>query len=48
MAKNIILLIGDGMGWEMAGSGAIYNQVEKEITSLNRRQNGRPNHSGIR
>ena len=34
MAKNIILLIGDGMGWEMARSGAIYNQVEKEITSL--------------
>jgi alkaline phosphatase len=34
MAKNIILIIGDGMGWEMARSGAIYNQVEKEITSL--------------
>jgi len=34
MAKNIILLIGDGMGWEMARSGAIYNQIEKEITSL--------------
>ena len=34
MAKNIILIIGDGMGWEMARSGAIYNQVEKEIASL--------------
>ena len=34
MAKNIILVIGDGMGWEMARSGAIYNQVSKEISSL--------------
>ena len=34
MAKNIILIIGDGMGWEMARSSAIYNQVEKEITTL--------------
>ena len=34
MAKNNILIIGDGMGWEMARSSAIYNQVEKEITTL--------------
>ena len=34
MAKNVILIIGDGMGWEMARSSAIYNQVEKEITTL--------------
>ena len=34
MAKNVILIIGDGMGWEMARSAAIYNQVEKEITTL--------------
>jgi len=34
MAKNTILIIGDGMGWEMARSGAIYNQVEKEINLL--------------
>ena len=34
MAKNTILIIGDGMGWEMARSAAIYNLVEKEITSL--------------
>ena len=34
MAKNVILVIGDGMGWEMARSAAIYNQVETEIKSL--------------
>jgi alkaline phosphatase len=34
MAKNNILIIGDGMGWEMTRSSAIYNQVEKEITTL--------------
>jgi alkaline phosphatase len=34
MAKNNILIVGDGMGWEMARSAAIYNQVEKEITTL--------------
>ena len=32
MAKNVILIIGDGMGWEMARAGAIYNQVQDEIT----------------
>jgi len=31
MAKNVILIIGDGMGWEMARAGAIYNQVQAEI-----------------
>ena len=34
MAKNTILIIGDGLGWEMARSSAIYNQVEKEINTL--------------
>ena len=34
MAKNNILIIGDGMGWEMTRSSAIYNQVEKEIATL--------------
>jgi alkaline phosphatase len=34
MAKNNILIVGDGMGWEMARSAAIFNQVEKEITTL--------------
>jgi alkaline phosphatase len=34
MAKNNILIIGDGMGWEMTRSAAIYNQVEKEIITL--------------
>ena len=33
MAKNVILIIGDGMGWEMARAAAIYNQVQAEITS---------------
>jgi alkaline phosphatase len=28
MAKNVILMIGDGMGWEMARAAAIYNQVQ--------------------
>ncbi|MDI9406600.1 MAG: alkaline phosphatase [Chitinophagaceae bacterium] len=34
MSKNIILIIGDGMGWEMTRASAIYNQVEKEIDLL--------------
>jgi len=34
MAKNIILIIGDGMGWEMTRASAIYKQVEKEIELL--------------
>lgn len=28
MAKNVILMIGDGMGWEMARAAAIYNQIQ--------------------
>lgn len=28
MAKNIILMIGDGMGWEMARATAIYQQIQ--------------------
>ena len=28
MAQNVILMIGDGMGWEMARAAAIYNQIQ--------------------
>lgn len=28
MTKNVILMIGDGMGWEMARAAAIYQQVQ--------------------
>ncbi|MBW4540879.1 MAG: alkaline phosphatase [Myxacorys chilensis ATA2-1-KO14] len=28
MAKNVILMIGDGMGWEMARAASIYNQIQ--------------------
>lgn len=28
MAKNVILMIGDGMGWEMARAAAIYQQIQ--------------------
>ena len=34
MAKNIVLIIGDGMGWEMSRASAIYSQIEKEIDTL--------------
>jgi len=34
MAKNIILIIGDGMGWEMSRASAIYNEIEKEVNVL--------------
>jgi len=34
MAKNVILIIGDGMGWEMARAAAIYNRVNSEIDGL--------------
>jgi alkaline phosphatase len=34
MAKNIVLIIGDGMGWEMSRASAIYSQIEKEIDAL--------------
>jgi len=32
--KNVILVIGDGMGWEMARAGAIAKRVLDELTSL--------------
>ncbi|WP_052331570.1 alkaline phosphatase [Calothrix sp. PCC 7507] len=28
MAKNVIIMIGDGMGWEMARTAAIYKQIQ--------------------
>ena len=34
MTKNTILIIGDGMGWEMTRASAIYNQVKQEIDLL--------------
>lgn len=34
MAKNVIIMIGDGFGWEMARAGAIQAQVEAEIAEL--------------
>ena len=32
--KNVILVVGDGMGWEMTRSGAITKQVLDELKSL--------------
>lgn len=32
MAKNVILMIGDGMGWEMARAAAIYQQIQEGKT----------------
>jgi hypothetical protein len=32
--KNVILVVGDGMGWEMTRSGAIAKQVLDELKSL--------------
>lgn len=32
MAKNTIIMIGDGMGWEMARAAAIYKQIEEGKT----------------
>jgi hypothetical protein len=32
--KNVILVIGDGMGWEMARAGAIAKRVIDELTGL--------------
>jgi len=32
--KNVILVIGDGMGWEMARAGAIAKRVLDELTGL--------------
>lgn len=31
MAKNVIIMIGDGMGWEMTRASAIQNIIEQEI-----------------
>ena len=28
MAKNVIMMIGDGMGWEMARAAAIQEQID--------------------
>lgn len=32
MTKNVILMIGDGMGWEMARAAAIYQQIQQGNT----------------
>jgi alkaline phosphatase len=32
MTKNVILMIGDGMGWEMARAAAIYKQIQEGKT----------------
>ncbi len=32
MAKNTIIMIGDGMGWEMARVAAIYKQIQEGAT----------------
>ena len=34
MAKNVIVMIGDGMGWEMSRAGAIQAEVEAEIPEI--------------
>ncbi|MEO0928209.1 MAG: alkaline phosphatase [Cyanobacteria bacterium J06643_13] len=34
MAKNVILMIGDGMGWEMTRASAIQSQIEAEIAQI--------------
>lgn len=33
-AKNVILVVGDGMGWEMARAGVIAKKVVNELTAL--------------
>ena len=33
-AKNVILVVGDGMGWEMARAGSIAKQVVSELKGL--------------
>lgn len=35
MAKNVIIMIGDGMGWEMARATAIYQQIQQGNTGSN-------------
>jgi len=32
MAQNVILMIGDGFGWEMARAAAIYQQIQNGNT----------------
>ncbi len=34
MAKNVILMIGDGMGWEMTRASAIQAEIEQEIAEI--------------
>ena len=34
MAKNVILMIGDGMGWEMSRASAIQADIEREIEQI--------------
>ena len=34
MAKNVILMIGDGMGWEMSRANAIQADIEREIEQI--------------
>ncbi|MDJ0553678.1 MAG: alkaline phosphatase [Microcoleaceae cyanobacterium MO_207.B10] len=34
MSKNVILVIGDGMGWEMTRAGAIHEEIINELAEL--------------
>lgn len=47
--KNVILVIGDGMGWEMVRAGAIGKRVVDELTRLGCNvRNGCPNNQRAR
>jgi alkaline phosphatase len=35
MAKNTIIMIGDGMGWEMTRAAAVYQQIQNGATGTN-------------
>ncbi|WP_260446020.1 MULTISPECIES: esterase-like activity of phytase family protein [unclassified Nostoc] len=35
MAKNVIIMIGDGMGWEMARAASIYKEIQNGKTGAN-------------
>ncbi|MEH2341540.1 MAG: esterase-like activity of phytase family protein [Nostoc sp.] len=35
MAKNVIIMIGDGMGWEMARAASIYKEIQNSKTGAN-------------
>ncbi|MDZ7963230.1 MAG: esterase-like activity of phytase family protein [Aulosira sp. DedQUE10] len=35
MAKNVIMMIGDGMGWEMARAASIYKEIQNGKTGAN-------------